>query len=181
MGGLFSRMMKLLHLDTSSGLGNQTDQSIISPVPEDPALNPAPVNRYAPGTPLDLRSAFDQATPSGMGSDVLSSMAKVENNFKNEGTSARGAQGMMQFMPNTMTELDRLGFGEFNPNSATESANAASFYLKNLLDRFGSLPLALAAYNAGPGRVRQYGGIPPFPETQNYVKEILGLIDQSQP
>jgi len=76
--------------------------------------------------------------------------------------------GLMQLMPETCRDL-----GVVNPFDVRENIEGGVRYLRGLLDRFGSLELALAAYNAGPGRVREYGGVPPFKETQEFIRKVL--------
>ena len=85
----------------------------------------------------------------------------------NEATSSKGAQGIMQIMPRTAKEL-----GVENPRDPEQSAEGSMRYLRKLLDQFGDERLAAAAYNAGPGNVRKYKGVPPFAETQNYVATL---------
>jgi soluble lytic murein transglycosylase-like protein len=75
----------------------------------------------------------------------------------------------MQLMPETARAL-----GVQDPFDPVQNIEGGVRYLSHLLRRFGDLRLALAAYNAGPGRVLQYGGVPPFPETQRYIERILG-------
>ncbi len=93
-----------------------------------------------------------------------------ESKYKNEAVSHVGAQGLMQLMPATAKR-----FGCDNPNDAESNVNAGVKYLRFLLKRFdGDVTLALAGYNAGEGNVDKYEGVPPFGETQNYVRVITG-------
>lgn len=86
-----------------------------------------------------------------------------------------GAQGLFQFMPDTGRAI-----GMTNPFDPVQSAFAGALYLKQLYGKFGSWPLALAAYNAGPGAVEAAGNrIPDIPETQQYVRSILGMLGGS--
>jgi soluble lytic murein transglycosylase len=104
---------------------------------------------------------------------LIKAVIKVESDFDPQVVSHKGAQGLMQLMPGTAREL-----GVNNPFSPTDSIYGGSFYLRKMLDSFGSnLELALAAYNAGPNAVRKYGGIPPYAETQNYVKRVKYYLD----
>ena len=93
-----------------------------------------------------------------------------ESKYKNEAVSHVGAQGLMQLMPATAKR-----FGCENANDAESNINAGVKYLRVLLKRFdGDVTLALAGYNAGEGNVDKYEGVPPFGETQNYVRVITG-------
>jgi hypothetical protein len=102
----------------------------------------------------------------GLPAGLLKAVAKQESGFNAKATSGAGATGLMQFMPATARSLG------IDPTDPYASIDAAGRYLGQNLAKFGSVSLALAAYNAGPGNVSKYGGIPPFTETQNYVKKI---------
>ncbi len=103
----------------------------------------------------------------GVDASLLAAVASKESSFNSQAVSPAGAQGLMQFMPATAAGL---GVNPLDPSSAIDGA---ARYLSSLTRQFGSTDLALAAYNAGPGTVSRYGGIPPYPETQNYVRSVL--------
>jgi soluble lytic murein transglycosylase-like protein len=107
----------------------------------------------------------------GVDASLLAAMASQESGFNSQAVSPAGAQGLMQFMPAT---AKGLGVNAMDPNSAIDGA---ARYLSSLTQQFGSTDLALAAYNAGPGTVSRYGGIPPFAETQNYVRSVMSKAE----
>jgi soluble lytic murein transglycosylase-like protein len=101
---------------------------------------------------------------------VLHGLIEQESGFDPSATSSAGASGLTQLMPGTASSL-----GVANPLNPTESIEGGARYLGQLMTQFGgNTEDALAAYNAGPGAVEQYGGIPPYAETQSYVSKVLG-------
>jgi soluble lytic murein transglycosylase-like protein len=108
--------------------------------------------------------------------NLINGVIRAESNFQVKAVSHAGAQGLMQLMPKTAREL-----GVKNPFNIEENIDGGSRYLRKMLDSFGGdLKLALAAYNAGPEAVKKYGGkVPPFRETQQYVKRVLRFTRQT--
>ena len=105
----------------------------------------------------------------GLSFYLLKAVIKVESDFNPNAVSKAGAMGLMQIMPGTMRELDISD--PFNP---VENIMGGARFLKKQIDRFdGRLPMALAAYNAGPSAVERYNGIPPFMETERYVNKVI--------
>ena len=110
----------------------------------------------------------------GVDSDLIKAIIKQESGFNTKATSKKGAMGLMQLMPKTAESLGVVD--AYNPSQNIEGGVK---YLKGLLDKFDNKhELALAAYNAGPNAVKKYGGIPPYKETQNYVKAIMGTYNK---
>lgn len=123
--------------------------------------------------PSDLYSIFEEAADTfGVSVNLLTSIARAESNFCTDAVSSAGAVGIMQLMPATAASL-----GVTNSYDARENIMGGAKYIAQLLNKYnGNTTLALAAYNAGSSNVEQYGGIPPFTETQNYVKKVLSYL-----
>jgi soluble lytic murein transglycosylase-like protein len=135
--------------------------------PPAPAAFAALVHTSVPPGVADLarrsgaRNALDPA--------LIEAVIANESAYDPRALSPAGAQGLMQLMPGTAASL-----GVTDPADAAQNVAGGSRYLRSLLDRFGgNVSLALAAYNAGPGAVQQFGGIPPYAETRAYVDHVL--------
>ncbi len=109
------------------------------------------------------RSSLDPA--------LIISVIQAESSGNPQAVSAAGAKGLMQLSDSTATD-----YGVKQVFDPGENITAGSKYLRNLIDRFGSVKLGLAAYNAGPGNVEKYGGVPPFKETTDYVNKVLDTL-----
>ena len=122
-----------------------------------------------PKRALQYEAIFDEASRTyGVSKSLLLAVAKQESNYDPNSVSHAGAQGIMQLMPGTAKTL-----GVKNAFDPYENIMGGAKLLRDNIRAFGSVPLALAAYNAGPGAVKKYGGVPPYKETQDYVKKIM--------
>ena len=128
----------------------------------------------APVSGTGASSAFDAqinaaAASNGIDPALLKGLVSQESGFNPSARSGAGAVGLTQLMPGTAASL-----GVTNPLDPAQSLQGGAKYLREQLDRFGGdEQLALAAYNAGPGAVQKYGGVPPYAETQNYVTSVM--------
>lgn len=161
------------------------DVAVATHYPAKPDLAPQTVEPFFPdyllqqvkervkGTTEEV-SSYDSLIESaaakyGVDSALAKAVVKAESGFNPNAVSSAGARGLMQLMPSTAA-----GLGVTDAFDPQQNVEAGVRYLRGQLDRFGgNESLALAAYNAGPGNVMKYGGVPPFTETQNYVKKVL--------
>jgi len=107
----------------------------------------------------------------GVDPAVVRAVMQAESGGFERSVSPKGAMGLMQLMPSTAEQL-----GVSDPFDPDENIRGGVAYLGDMLQRFGDLPRALAAYNAGPGAVESHGGVPPYAETERYVDQVLGYI-----
>ena len=110
----------------------------------------------------------EAASDAGIPPALVKAVIHAESAFDSEAVSKKGAMGLMQLMPGTAREL-----GVVQPFRADDNVRGGSLYLRRLHDRYGSWAHTLAAYNAGPTAVDRHRGIPPFAETQQYVRRVL--------
>lgn len=120
-----------------------------------------------PANTVDYITAVEVAERNGVPEEIFLALIAQESGWNRSALSPKGAIGLAQLMPETAREL------RVNPHDPAQNLEGGARYLKHQFNTFGSWELALAAYNAGPGAVQQYGGIPPYQETQNYVQIII--------
>jgi soluble lytic murein transglycosylase-like protein len=156
-GAVLSQMARILH-------------------PEAPSTAPV-VEKKTPEPQTDSKASLEAlaqktAAKYGVNASLVNSVINAESGFDPKAVSHAGAQGLMQLMPSTAQEL-----GVTNPLDPVQNVDGGVRYLRDMLDRYShNVPLALAAYNAGPGAVDHAKGIPDFPETQDYVQKVLSHL-----
>ena len=137
-----------------------------------PAANNAPT--LTSGNAEIDDAIVSAAAKHGLPADLLFAVAQTESDFDQSSVSSTGAKGIMQLMPGTAAALG------VDADDMVQNIEGGARYLKQQLDDFGgNVEMALAAYNAGPGAVEEYKGVPPYEETQNYVKKIMDILDKA--
>jgi soluble lytic murein transglycosylase-like protein len=147
-------------------------------LPDDPTPHPDPQPAASITTrPFDLTEAVKAASGTyKLDPDLVTSVIRAESGFNVRAVSPKGAQGLMQLMPQTASQL-----GVHNAFDPQANVEAGTRYLRELLERYDfDLVKALAAYNAGPRRIDQYGGVPPYFETKAYVARIVRDFNQKK-
>ncbi|WP_051323680.1 lytic transglycosylase domain-containing protein [Candidatus Solirubrobacter pratensis] len=151
---------------TDSGASAATFASLASPLGA-AASAPAGASGLPAGTPYGAEITA-AAQRNGLDPALLAGLIEQESGFDAGARSGAGAQGLTQLMPGTAA-----GLGVTDPLDPAQAIEGGAKYLKQQLDRFGGdTARALAAYNAGPGAVQRFGGVPPYAETQNYVRAV---------
>jgi soluble lytic murein transglycosylase-like protein len=162
---------EIVNLHVAGGRVAIRAEEVVAIEPED--YFPLLASEAPPTSPFaDLIRAAAQKH--GVDEDLISSLIIAESNFNPRAISRKSARGLMQLMPDTAARLDVRD--AFDP---AQNVDAGTRYLKELLEKYGQdLTLALAAYNAGPDRIAQYHGVPPFAETRAYVRRVLAEYTQ---
>ena len=166
----YERIGGMMRLSIAGGTIEVPADDVVRVEPEEVFLVSA---TPAPSGPFDviIRRA---AQKHGLSEALIASIVAAESNFNPRAVSRKHALGLMQLMPQTAAR-----FSVANAFDPSQNIDAGSRYFKELLETYhGDVTLALAAYNAGPRRVEQFGGVPPFHETRNYVRRVTADFEQ---
>jgi soluble lytic murein transglycosylase-like protein len=161
---------------SSSRSSTSSAVPVTAPIPELPAIPSVVVETvyYLPPEILYEPLVQEAAEYHGVDPDLVRAVVRTESAFDPTAVSTAGAQGLMQLMPALSDEL-----GVKDPFDPRENVFAGVRYLRALLDQHeGDEALALASYNAGPGTVMRYNGVPPYPETEQYIRNINSLLSR---
>jgi soluble lytic murein transglycosylase-like protein len=173
----------VIRLQTSQGAIEIQASTVAAFEQEDyaaPVFTPAtPAPAAAPPIALTPQELITRAAiQAGLPPAIVHSIARAESGYREDAVSPKGAIGLMQLMPKTAAELDA------DPRDPQQNAEAGARYLRDLLQKYENDPhqvsKAIAAYNAGPAAVDKYHGIPPYPETIQYVNRVLKQYEKEQ-
>jgi soluble lytic murein transglycosylase-like protein len=170
----YERTGDTVRLTVAGGIIEVAAQDVVAIEPEE-VFAAAPASPPSSNVPYQnvIRAA---ARKHGLDAALIASVISAESNFDSRAVSRKQAYGLMQLRPATASRFSVVNM--FDP---VQNVDAGTRYLKQLLKQYhGNLPLALAAYNAGPQRVERYGGVPPFRETQAYVRRVMTSFQQQQ-
>jgi len=168
----YERLGAIVRLQVAGGSIQVPAAEVVAIEPED--YFPAPVKERLDVPFAELIRAA--AEKHGVEAQLIASVIAVESNFNPRAVSRKQAQGLMQLMPETAAR-----FAVTNVFDPAQNIEAGTRYLKELLERYGQdLRLALAAYNAGPERVGQYQGVPPYRETRSYVRKVTQAVERNK-
>lgn len=174
----YERQGDRMRLTVPGGVVDVAADDVVSIEPEDTfAPAPPPPAASVLAAPEQFSQMIrDAAAKHGVDENLIARVIAAESNFNPRAVSRKQALGLMQLLPETA-----LRYSVANVFDPAQNIDGGTHYLKDLLARYrGNLPLALAAYNAGPEMVERYGGVPPFPETLAYVRRITSSLAQEK-
>lgn len=170
-GDIDTKSIKIASIDCSKNVRTVVKPAQVN-VKEPSISNSRGITNMISSIKQDIKELINWAAEKvGISPRLLGAVASAESSFDQEAKSPSGAIGIMQLMPTTAKSLG------VNPYDQRENVLGGAIYLKQQLDKYqGNIPKALAAYNAGPGAVDKWGGIPPFAETQKYISKVMANL-----
>lgn len=159
----------IIEVPESAVAGFETEEYVPPAEPATAEVTPIQPAAVVPPTPTSPKQLVEAAAlKAGLPPAIVHSVARAESGYRPDAVSRKGAIGLMQLMPGTAAELAA------DPHDPQQNADAGARYLRDLLLKYdGDVARALAAYNAGPGAVDRYKGVPPYAETRSYVNRVI--------